>query len=77
MRPEDPTPTTVVEFLDIRGSREGPTHKTYGITINGTPVLVADNGVTIELDTSNGPNPVTKIHLTLLPSEVHFTAREE
>lgn len=70
-------PSTVVEFLDVGGTRKGPVHKTYGLAINGTPVLVAEDSVRVELDTSSGAHPVTKIHLTLLPSEVHFTAREE
>ena len=70
-------PPTVVEFLDIVGTREGPVHKTCGLAINGTPVLTAPDSVRVELDASNGSHPVTKIHLTLLPSEVHFTAREE
>lgn len=65
---QESRPRTVVEFLDAPGADR--VHKTFSIRINGSEVEVAKDGARIEM-TDKG---LTLVHLTLMPSEVHFTS---
>ena len=56
---------TIIEFVD---NRVGPPHVAKEIRINGTPILVAEDGVTIEW----GRDRATTVTIELLPDEIHF-----
>ena len=56
---------TTVQFID---TDFGPAHISRGIYINGSPVRVEEDSVTIETS-SDG---VTTVSLTLMPDEIHF-----
>lgn len=69
-------PRTLVEFVDRVPEGRDPdsniAHKTQAIYINGEEVLVERDTTVLDF----GDNEVTKVTLTILPTEVRFTAKE-
>jgi len=63
-------PRTIIEFTDTKSPDPALAHITRQVKVNGTPVLLAEDGVEIEY----GYGEITKVTLTILPTEVHFTA---
>ena len=63
-------PRTIIEFTDTKSPDPALAHITRQVKVNGTPVLLAEDGVEIEY----GYGEITKVILTILPTEVHFTA---
>lgn len=57
---------TVVELIDT--NTETPGHVARGVRVNGSPVRVAENGISIEY----GDNAPTKVTLELIVDEVNF-----
>ena len=66
-------PRTIIGFTDTTAPDQALAHVTRQVRVNGIPVLLAEDGVEIEY----GHGQVTKVILTILPTEVHFTARKE
>lgn len=67
-----PPARTIVEFKDKSGIGEQALHKTARVLINGSEVLVERDSIDLDF----GPNQATKLHLTLLATEVHFDNKE-
>jgi hypothetical protein len=65
-----PLPRTTIEFIDH--AKDPLAHVAKEVRINGTPVLVTEHGVDIDC----GHNEATTVTLTLLPTEVRFTAAQ-
>lgn len=62
------TPQTFIEIRD-QDHRDRPVgHVAKQVYINGSPVLVAEDGVHIKY----GPDEMTTVTLDLLPTELHF-----
>ena len=77
MHPDDSTqpsrrvPRTVVELVDPSGA-DGVLHKVTSVYINGHPVTVKADSITIDF----GNSEITRVTLTLLPDEIHFIRKD-
>lgn len=65
-------PRTVIEFVDPVGGENPVCHKLKEVHINGTAVLVAEDGIDIEY----GAGIPTAVTLRMLPTEVHFINKQ-
>lgn len=70
------TPRTLIEFVEPvpegSNAEDAVAHKMRVVHINGQEVLVERDSI----DLTFGPDEITKVTLTIIPTEVRFIAKE-